>query len=72
VKIGLPNPGALLPLKSLGLDPGRALSNANPTPAQRRQRRTEQFRYIVRNCAEAQQRVVANGPSLEAREHSAR
>lgn len=64
----LPNPASLLPLKPLGLEPGRALANANPTPEQNRRRRTEQFRYIVRHCAEAQD-VVASGPSLEAREH---
>jgi len=70
VKLGLPHPSTLLPLKSLGLDPGRALINANPTPAQRRQQRTEQFRYIVLSCAEAQ-RIAGSSPSLEARERSA-
>ncbi|HJQ41855.1 MAG TPA: hypothetical protein VJ831_02120 [Jatrophihabitantaceae bacterium] len=40
-------PIASLPLRPLGLDPGRALANASPTPEQRAARRTEQLHYIV-------------------------
>ncbi len=38
---------ALWPLRSLGLDPGRAVVNARPTPEQVRARRAEQFVYIA-------------------------
>lgn len=69
MKLGLPHPSRLLPLKSLGLEPGRALANAKPTAEQRQKRRAEQFRYIVLNCAERQQ-VTSSSPSIEARERS--
>ena len=71
MKLGLPHPSTLLPLKSLGLEPGRALANANPTPDQLKRRRAEQFRYIVLSCAEAQQ-VAPSTPSIEARQRSMR
>jgi hypothetical protein len=34
------------PLRSVGLDPGRALSNAQPSPAERNAWRLEQRAYI--------------------------
>ena len=40
-------PIAILPLRPFGLDPGRALANAKPTPEQLAARRNEQLRYIV-------------------------
>lgn len=42
-------PAALLPLRPLGLDPGRAVANAQPTAEQRYARRKEQLQYIVRH-----------------------
>jgi len=42
-------PIASLSLRPLGLDPGRAVANARPTPAQLRERRKEQLQYIVRH-----------------------
>lgn len=56
MRLAIPHPSALLPmatLRPLGLEPGRALANANPTPEQRELRRAEQFRYIAMNCAQA-------------------
>ena len=51
MRLGLPHPSTFLPLKPLGLEAGRALANAKPTPEQLRRRRAEQFRYIVMHCA---------------------
>ena len=70
MKLGLPHASSFLPLmtlKPLGLEPGRALANANPTPEQKQRQRAEQFRYIVIHCAELQ-RVAPTAPSLEARQ----
>jgi hypothetical protein len=38
--------GVAWPLRSLGLDPGRALTNAQPTPELREAQRLEQWTYI--------------------------
>ncbi len=38
-------------LRSLGLEPGRAVANSQPTPAQVQARRTDQFNYIVSRCS---------------------
>ncbi|MDT4939088.1 MAG: hypothetical protein QOG80_2759 [Pseudonocardiales bacterium] len=51
MKLGIPRAIDLLPLRPLGLEAGRALANANPTPDQKRARRAEQLRYIVAQCA---------------------
>jgi hypothetical protein len=37
---------AAWPLRSLGLDPGRALANAQPTPDVRQAQRLEQWVYV--------------------------
>ncbi|HEX3335623.1 MAG TPA: hypothetical protein VHS54_04130 [Jatrophihabitans sp.] len=34
------------PLRSVGLDPGRALANAQPSPDERHARRMEQWEYV--------------------------
>ena len=39
------------PLRLLGLEPGRALSNARPDPAQRDRDRLEQYRMISTRLA---------------------
>lgn len=52
MKLGIPH--ALLPLSALGLDRGRSLANANPTPEQVQRRRIEQFKYIVAQCSQAE------------------
>ena len=38
---------ALFPLRAIGLDPGRALINAQPSEAQKNRDRVEMRRYIV-------------------------
>jgi hypothetical protein len=38
---------ALWPLRPLGLNPGRAIQNANPTAEQAQARRAEQHAYIA-------------------------
>jgi hypothetical protein len=41
-------------LKALGLEPGRALANAKPSPEQLKARRDEQLRYIVAHCSRSE------------------
>ena len=38
--------GAASPLRRLGLEPGRALANAQPSPAEAQTSRAEQLAYI--------------------------
>jgi hypothetical protein len=42
---------ALWPLRSLGLEPGRSLANARPTPEEVQRSRAEQHAYILEGLA---------------------
>jgi hypothetical protein len=42
---------ALWPLRSVGLDPGRALANARPSADEREAQRHEQWRYVQERVA---------------------
>jgi hypothetical protein len=44
---------ALWPLRQMGLESGRALQNANPSPAQRQAARAQQFAYIKARLADS-------------------
>lgn len=61
--MGMAASAALLPLRWLGLDPGRALANAHPSARRRRVDRAEQFAYIASRLVENDQHfaVIAGG-----------
>jgi hypothetical protein len=42
---------AMWPLRSLGLEPGRSLANARPTPEEVQRSRAEQHAYILEGLA---------------------
>jgi hypothetical protein len=51
---------AYLPLRPLGLNPGRALSNARPRPDRRDRAREELREHIMSSVATADQTRVTN------------
>jgi hypothetical protein len=55
----------LLPLRLLGLDPGRSLTNAHPSARRRQADRAEQFAYIASRLVDGDQHfaVIARGTS---------
>ena len=64
-------PTVLPLLRQFGLEPGRALANASPSPERLRAQRIEQFRLIVANCAQHNE-VVGDARSLERQVAAAR